>query len=100
MGVDYLYCGNCEECEHEDYFRQCGVCDCRFDADCCGYLCDNCDDENKKKITYEGKEYYLYLHRICYKYWYTNSDMDDEQRKDIIDQFGKLVEDELELNEI
>jgi len=94
MGVDYLYCGKCEECDHEDYFRHCDMCDELFYADCCGHLCDNCDESAKKKVTFEGKEYFLYLHDSCHKDWYKRTKL--AEQTEIIDEHGKLVNPEAE----
>ena len=39
MGVDLNYCENCKECLHNDWFRQCSICNNGSEH------CDNCDDE-------------------------------------------------------
>ena len=96
MGVDYLYCGKCEECHSDDCFRQCDMCDEKFDAECCGYLCDECDDSAKKIVTFEEKEYFLYLHDSCHKRWFH---VKKSAQKEAIAEYGKLVKPEAEKSE-
>lgn len=93
MGVDYLYCGKCEECECDEYFRRCDLCDDLFDAKCCGYLCDNCDNDYKKKVTFEGKRYFLYLHDECHKDFYKEK---LGKQEEIINDHGKITTQEVE----
>ncbi|HRP37508.1 MAG TPA: hypothetical protein PLS50_06910 [Candidatus Dojkabacteria bacterium] len=88
MGVDYLYCGKCEDCYHADDFRRCNMCDELFDAECCGYLCVECDHGSKKKVNFEGKEYFLYLHDDCHKNWFKRAKPDF--KADVIDEHGLL----------
>ena len=45
MGVDYLYCSNCDECFHSDCFEHCGDCGENISIGFDENLCDNCDGD-------------------------------------------------------
>ena len=42
MGIDYLYCGGCEECYNSQDFTQCHECGDRFEHPREGYYCCEC----------------------------------------------------------
>ena len=65
MGVTYLFCPRCNECGHEDYFKQCASCYERLTdhlAECNhGYLCDQCDEDYAYEHKYD-KFRYKWIH--------------------------------------
>lgn len=87
MGVTHHFCGRCDECFHEDYFRHCAYCEELFDCKVGGYVCDNHDSCFKRKITFEGKEYDILFHSGCFKSFSKES---IEEQKEILENSGQL----------
>ena len=44
MGVDFYYCGNCQECLHSDCFDCCGICSDKLIDEQGDYICDACHE--------------------------------------------------------
>lgn len=63
MGVDYLYCGECRECLHEDDFSVCHYCLEPFEHPSNhGFYCIKCED--KCKPTRKTREH-LFCSKDC-----------------------------------
>lgn len=98
MGVDYLYCGICQESAHEDNFYQCKICDnyleekekpcgCRVNN-----ICDRCTDKNKKDYTFEG------IFPLCCRH-NPNHRNNKEDLTNILERFNGEIENNSDLKE-
>ncbi len=77
MGVDYLYCGECEECYHEDCFNKCIHCCEHFEHKSGhGYCCEGCD----KKYKYLVKGEVLYFCDKECKKIYLNREKEEKKK--------------------
>lgn len=88
MSRDYLYCGYCNGCFSNEYFKKCVICDYEFETKCCGYYCDDCDKKCKKKITFYDIDYYLYIHGECVDEFIN---LDIKKKELLVDNYGELV---------
>ena len=99
MGLDWYYCGSCGECKIETQFNHCSVCQEDFhdedDIECdkChrggdgGLFCIKCSSDFRKKVKFENKMYYLYIHDKCIEEFYK---YDHECQECTIQNYGIL----------
>lgn len=68
MGVDYYYCGDCDDCFHSDYFRCCSKCENSILNEKKLMLCVNCAEDDDETLAYEDEDDYdQYLCVNCIK---------------------------------
>ena len=88
MGLVHIYCDICRQCRLEDCFRHCAYCGEHFTYK--GHsICDECDEDYMKIITFKDKQYKMFFHKRCFlKY---NKEQDQEEKESMVNDYGVEV---------